>query len=208
MELDELKKSWNALDEQLQKKTIADKKQIEELIASYKAKTQKSMGRLAIIQRFSIGMGALALLIILLVWLSLPAFGINENTQSKMTVFLLFLTASILAGMWWDWKAYCWNKATHVDNMSVAEVSRRMTVFRRWTQYEVVGISVWIVLFNVLNYWMMEYHLEPIGRQVLLIGFLAVINVAIIYFLYKKLIYKHLDNIKKNIEELKDICTE
>lgn len=208
MELDELKKSWNALDEQLQKKTIADKKQIEELIASYKAKTQKSMGRLAIIQRFSIDMGALALLIILLVWLSLPAFGINENTQSKMTVFLLFLTASILTGMWWDWKAYCWNKATHVDNMSVAEVSRRMTVFRRWTQYEVVGISVWIVLFNALNYWMMEYHLEPIGRQVLLIGFLAVINVAIIYFLYKKLIYKHLDNIKKNIEELKDVCTE
>lgn len=208
MELDELKKSWNALDEQLQKKTIADKKQIEELIASYKAKTQKSMGRLVIIQRFSIAMGALALLIILLVWLSLPAFGINENTQSKMTVFLLFLTASILAGMWWDWKAYCWNKATHVDNMSVAEVSRRMTVFRRWTQYEVVGISVWIVLFNALNYWMMEYHLEPIGRQVLLIVFLAVINVAIIYFLYKKLIYKHLDNIKKNIEELKDVCTE
>lgn len=208
MELDELKKSWNALDEQLQKKTIADKKQIEELIAGYKAKTQKSMGRLVIIQRFSIAMGALALLIILLVWLSLPAFGINENTQSKMTVFLLFLTASILAGMWWDWKAYCWNKATHVDNMSVAEVSRRMTVFRRWTQYEVVGISVWIVLFNALNYWMMEYHLEPIGRQVLLIVFLAVINVAIIYFLYKKLIYKHLDNIKKNIEELKDVCTE
>ena len=26
--------------------------------------------------------------------------------------------------------------------------------------------------------------------------------------LYKKVIYKHLDNIKKNIEELKDICTE
>lgn len=208
MELDELKKSWNALDKQLQKKTVADKKQIEKLITSYKAKTQKSMGRLAIIQRFSIGMGALALLIILLVWLSLPAFGINENTQSKMTVFLLFLTASILTGMWWDWKTYCWNKATHVDNMSVAEVSRRMTVFRRWTQYEVVGISVWIVLFNVLNYWMMEYHLEPIGRQVLLISFFAIINVAIIYFLYKKLIYKHLDDIKKNIEELKDVCTE
>ena len=36
MELDELKKSWNALDAQLQKEPIADEKQIKELIASYK----------------------------------------------------------------------------------------------------------------------------------------------------------------------------
>lgn len=208
MELDELKKSWNALDEQLQKKKVADEKQIEKLIAGYKEKTLRSMGRLAIIQRFSIGMGALALFIILLAWLSLPALGVNDHTQSKMTVFLLFLTASILSGMWWDRKTYRWNKATHVDEMSVAEVSRRTTVFRQWIQYEVVAISVWIVLFNALSYWMMGYHLKPIGRQMLLIAFLAAINAAIIYFLYKKLIYKHLNNIRKNIEELKDVCTE
>lgn len=32
MELDELKKSWNALNEQLQKEPIADEQQITELI--------------------------------------------------------------------------------------------------------------------------------------------------------------------------------
>ena len=37
MELDELKKSWNALNEQLQKEPIADEQQITELIAGYKA---------------------------------------------------------------------------------------------------------------------------------------------------------------------------
>lgn len=42
MELDELKKSWNALNEQLQKEPIADEQQITELIAGYKANTQKS----------------------------------------------------------------------------------------------------------------------------------------------------------------------
>ena len=36
MELDELKKSWNALDAQLQKEPIADEQQIKELIANYK----------------------------------------------------------------------------------------------------------------------------------------------------------------------------
>ena len=35
MELDELKKSWNALNEQLQKEPIADEQQITELIAGY-----------------------------------------------------------------------------------------------------------------------------------------------------------------------------
>ena len=39
MELDELKKSWNALNEQLQKEPIADEQQITELIAGYKANT-------------------------------------------------------------------------------------------------------------------------------------------------------------------------
>ena len=58
MELDELKKSWNALNEQLQKEPIADEQQITELIAGYKANTRKSLGRLVVIQRFSIGMGS------------------------------------------------------------------------------------------------------------------------------------------------------
>lgn len=206
MELDELKKSWNALDRQLQEKPVTDEKQIEELIACYKAKIRQNLGRLAVMQRFSIGMGALALFVILL--LSLPTFGLNEHTQSKISVFLLFITTSIVAGMWWDWKTYRWNKATCINEMSVAEVSRRMSVFRKWTGYEVIAISVWLVLFNVLNYWVMEYHLAPARRQVLLITYFAVVNAAIIYFLYKKFMYKHLDNIKKNIKELKDVCTE
>ena len=43
MELDELKKSWNALDAQLQKEPIADEKQIKELIANYKTNTRHSL---------------------------------------------------------------------------------------------------------------------------------------------------------------------
>lgn len=41
MELDELKKSWNALDEQLKKEPIADEKQIAGMIAEYKANARK-----------------------------------------------------------------------------------------------------------------------------------------------------------------------
>ena len=204
----ELKKSWNALNEQLQKEPIADEQQITELIAGYKANTRKSLGRLVVIQRFSIGMGAVGLAALLLIWLLLPTFGFNEQLQGKIVALLGFIAISILIGMWWDWKTYRWNKDTRIDEMGVAEVSRRMTTFRQWTRYEVMGISIWIILFNILNYWVMEYHLAPASVQALLITLFVVFDALIIYILYKKVIYKHLDNIKKNIEELKDICTE
>ena len=173
-----------------------------------KFRPRKSLGRLVVIQRFSIGMGAVGLAALLLIWLLLPTFGFNEQLQGKIVALLGFIAISILIGMWWDWKTYRWNKDTRIDEMGVAEVSRRMTTFRQWTRYEVMGISIWIILFNILNYWVMEYHLAPASVQALLITLFVVFDALIIYILYKKVIYKHLDNIKKNIEELKDICTE
>lgn len=208
MELDELKKSWNALNEQLQKEPLTDEKQITELIARYKANTRKSLGRLVGVQRFSLWIGAISLIALLLIGLLLPSFGCSEQLQGKATVLLGFLAVSILAGTWWDWKTYRWMKGTLIDEMSVTEVSRRMTTLRQWFCYEVAAISVWILLFNGLNYWMMSYHLAPAGAQAMLIAILALLSAMVIYILYKKLIYKHLNNIKNNIEELKDICTE
>ena len=153
-------------------------------------------------------MGAVGLAALLLIWLLLPTFGLNEQLQGKIVALLGFIAISILIGMWWDWKTYRWNKDTRIDEMGVAEATRRMTTFRQWTRYEVMGISIWIILFNILNYWVMEYHLAPASVQALLITLFVVFDALIIYILYKKVIYKHLDNIKKNIEELKDICTE
>lgn len=206
MELDELKKSWNTLDAQLQKEPIANEEQIKELIASYKAKTRSSLGRISDLQRLSIGLGAAGLAVLLLIWLFLPAFLPNEHLQNKIAAFLGFIAVSIIAGMWWDWKTYRWNKATLVDEMPVAQVSRRMATLRQWTRYEVIAISVWVILFNALNYWVMKYHLASAGVQAILIGIFAAFDILIIYLLYKKLMYKHLDTIKKNIEELEDIC--
>ena len=97
MELDELKKSWNALDAQLQKEPIADEKQIKELIANYKTNTRHSLGRLVILQRFSLGTGAVGLAVILLVWFLLPTFGFNEHLQNKIILFLIFITVTILS---------------------------------------------------------------------------------------------------------------
>lgn len=57
-------------------------------------------------------------------------------------------------------------------------------------------------------HWLMGYYMLPLGVQAVLLICYIIWDVILIYFIYKRLIYKHLDNIKKNIEELKDICTE
>lgn len=208
MELDELKKSWNALGEQLQKEPIADEKQITKLIDGYKTNMRKILNRLVAIQRFSIGIGAIGLALLLLIWLLMPTLGLNGQIQSKIAAFLVFIAFSIITGMWWDWKTYRWNKTIRIDEMSVSEVSRRMTIFRQWTRYEIIAISAWIALFNLLNYWVMEYHQKPAGIQAILVLSFVIFDALVIYLFYKKIIYKHLNSIKKNIEKLKDICTE
>lgn len=208
MELDELKKSWNMLDEQLQKEPITDEKRIAELIDGYKTNARRSLGRLIGWQRISLAIGGLGLLILLTIWLSLPSFIHSETLQNKIATFLVFIAVSIIAGLWWDWKTYLWNKGTLVDEMPVAIVSKRMTTFRRWTKYEVIVGSIWVVLFNILNYWVMEYYLASFKTQIILISIFVIFDAAIIYLLYKRIMYKHINDIKKNIEELEDICTE
>lgn len=207
MELDELKKSWNVLNEQLQKEPIADENQITKLISSYKANTRKSLGHIVGLQRLSISIGIIGLIAILLIWILLPSIFVNEETQNKIAAFLVFIAVSIITGIGWDWKTYLWNQKTRIDEMSVAEVSRRMTTFRQWTKYEVIGISIWIILFNILNYWAMEYYMKPFAIQALLISVFILFDIVIIYILYK-ILYSHLNSINRNIEDLKDICTE
>ena len=102
MELDELKKSWNALDEQLKKEPIADEKQIAGMIAEYKANARKSIGRLTGWQRFSIGIGVVGLALLLVIWLLPSIFLINEEWQPKINTLVIFVGISILLGIWWD----------------------------------------------------------------------------------------------------------
>ena len=108
MELDELKKSWNALDEQLKKEPIADEKQIAGMIAEYKANARKSIGRLTGWQRFSIGIGVVGLALLLVIWLLPSIFLINEGWQPKINTLIIFVGISILLGIWWDHKNYRW----------------------------------------------------------------------------------------------------
>ena len=131
-------------------------------------------------------MGAVGLAALLLIWLLLPTFGFNEQLQGKIVALLGFIAISILIGMWWDWKTYRWNKDTRIDEMGVAEVSRRMTTFRQWTRYEVMGISIWIILFKYPQLLGDGISSGTSQRTSLLITLFVVFDALIIYILYKK----------------------
>ena len=208
MELEELKKSGEALDKQLQKKTVTDEKQLTELINTYQANARKSLKHIHGIQRTSVIAGILILLVLMIAAFAIPTEIENKQTQVKAITFVAFLFATCLVGLWWDIKTFRWCKSIQVETMPVVEVSRRVAVFRKWTKYEIIAISIWAILFNVLYYWLMSFYTAPATLQALLIMCFLLCDMLIIYFLYKKFIYKQLNNINKNIDELKDICTE
>ena len=208
MELEELKKSWNAFDKQISRASLTGEKQVERLIAAYKAKAGKNLDRIKKIQYVSIITGVALLVVLVGIWLCLPSSMPLRHMSGKLAILLGFIAISVLVGLWWDWKTYRWNKATRIDEMSVAEVSRRMVTFSRWTRNEVIAISVWVLIFNALDYWVMGYYLAPAASQAVIVGVFLVVDAAIIYLFYKKLMFKNIRQIRKDMQDLKDLCTE
>ena len=208
MELDELKKAWNAPDNRLNRTPLASEEDIERLIASGRTRTRKSLGDLSLMQRLSLAVGAVFLLLLVPLWLWTPGFLEDRLSTERFGVLLVFIALSLVAGLAWDWKTNRWVQATRIDEMSVVEVSRRMAVFGRQMRNEVIAICLWVVVFNGLNFWVMGYHLAPVPTRALVIALMLLLDVVLILVLYKKVLYKYLDDIHKNIEELKDICTE
>jgi len=209
MELDELKKSWHVVDTQLDKKALVNEQEMAKLISSGKANTQRDLGRLNLIQRISLYVGGGLLLLLIPAWILAPDFMESQsNLTRKVIVLLTFLAISLIAGLLWDWKTFQSLKSIRIDEMSIVEVSRRMNVFQRHMRCETIAASVWVVLFNALNFWVMGYHQASPTTQALVIALLLMADILIIYILYKKVMYRYINNIRKNIEELKDICTE
>lgn len=208
MELDELKKAWKAPDAHLNRTPLASEEDIERLIAAGRASTRKSLGSLSLMQRISLFVGGILLLLLVPLWALMPDFPEGRLSQERFGLLLLFIGISIVAGLVWDWKTHLWIRKTRIDEMSVVEVSRRMAIFRRQLRNEMIAICIWVVIFNALNFWVMGYHLAAPFTQILVIALLLVLDALIILVLYKKVLYKYLNDIHKNIEELKDICTE
>lgn len=208
MELDELKKTWNRLDERLKQEPVTDSRQIEALIASYKSKAGHGVQRLARNQRLSMWLGGLAGIVLLVGGGLFSFLQLEGPLKMKMPVLLLFLTLSIAGGVWWDRKTYHTLRRLKVDEMSPLEVSRHIVTLYSWTRAEVVAVALWSILFALVDYWVMDFYRLPLTGQLVYFILVMLFMALVVGVAYWRLVYRHLDDIKKNIEELKTICTE
>ena len=108
MELDELKKTWNLLDEKLKQETLADSRQIEALIASCKDRAGRGVDSLARNQRLSMWLGGVVGVVLLVVGGLFSFLLLEGPVRLKMLVLLLFSALSIAIGVLWDRKTFQW----------------------------------------------------------------------------------------------------
>ncbi|WP_321480804.1 hypothetical protein [uncultured Bacteroides sp.] len=205
MELDDLKKSWNILDERLQKDHLINEEKLAKAISEYKKNTKSGIKRLATWQKISITIGVIFIPLIILLWVVLPSAICSHEYKKPITALCIFFSLTIIAGIGWDFKTYLWTHNTKIDEMPILLVAKRMNKFSQWMKYEVIAISVWTVAFTGLYYWVMKLYSHSLVFQIFIVSLLAIIDIFIIYIVYKKLIYNNLNNIKKNIDELKEL---
>lgn len=207
MEIDDLKKQWNVLDSRLKQAPLTNPSDIEKLITNCKQHADHSLRSLKSLQRLSLSVGTVLIMLLpaLMIGTSLIE---NPLWEHRVTHLILFLGVSLIGGMVWDGIIYLQLGKIRVDLMPVAEVSRRMNRFRRQTLYEVWACAIWAVAFIAFCYVLFDYHERGVASQLCMVVFLTLWSATLIYLYYKKVVYKHLNNINKDLEELNQVCTE
>ena len=200
MELDDLKTTWGELDNQLKKAPLAEDEQISRIVSACNGETRRSLDRITEFLRWSLwGAGTVLLLLILFSIYLRPT---TENQQSKFFLFWGFLFASFLVAFAWDIYTYRLVRGIRVDTMSVAEVSRRIALFHRRTNYEVIGLSVWILVYTFFNYWYRQLYELSLLAQIFYFSATLLIDALVIYLLYRHKIYKPMRHAEENIRRL------
>ena len=156
MELEELKKSWNALDEHLKDKELIKEEELGKLIGH----ADKGIH-----------------IIIILSWI--PA-------------------------LYWDITTTRFLQQTKVDEMPLIEVISRVNRIHRWMIRERLIATAFLLILAVLSfiYWQIwQYGIAIILFFILLWG----AGLGLILWIYRKKFLNRIQEIKKNLDELKII---
>ena len=201
MELDDLKKTWSRLDEQLKGDSLTDEAQIARIVEQCKGQAVRSLNSINGFQRWSLwGAGVVMLVLFVAALYHLPEA--PDERLGKYYVLLAFIALSFVAALVWDFFSYRLVRGIQVERMPEAEVARRMELFHRRTNREVVGISCWLLLCTGVQYWFYDIYLWPALAQAVYVGVVLLIDALLVCLLYKHLIYKPMRNAEKNIRRI------
>ena len=190
MELDELKKSWNALDEHLKDKEFLN----EEGICRLTSHTRKSINSLARLN--------MKLILISLPLLAIISIGLFESDHFDLPYLILIIIA--LPALVWDIFTARYLRATKVDEMALVEVIERINKVKRWIiREQIIGIilSLFFTIFSFI-------HWQVWNRGVLAIIIFIILwsgCIALIRWIYQSKLMKRIKEIKKNLDELEEL---
>ena len=187
MDLDELKKSWNTIDEHLKKQQIIDNENIEELI-------KDSSVKIGAMSRYNYNL-RIASIIILSIGLILIGFNFIV-----LDIFYLTLFAAAIPALIWDTYGSRYFANTKIDEQPIAVVISRFNTMHRWMIRErIIGIVfvllLAIIFFIVRKVW--EQNIAMISTFVAI----WVICLIILIWTHSKNLNK-LSEIRKNLNEI------
>lgn len=190
MELEELKKSWNALDEHLKDKELIKEEELNKLIG-----------------HASKGIHAIARLNIRLILISLPvlilflAEIVLHNTLNPIYIIILL---SWIPALCWDLFTTRFLQRTKVDEMPLIEVISRVNRIHRWMINERLFGTFFLLILAVLSfvYWQIwQYGVGMILFFIVLWGG----ALGLILWIYRRKFLNRIQEIKKNLGELKEL---
>lgn len=189
MELEELKKSWNALDEHLKDKELIKEEELSKLIAHADK-----------------GIHAIARLNIKLILISLPVlilFLTEAFMHHRLNPIYMFIILAWIPALCWDIATTRFLQQTKIDEMPLIEVISRINRIHRWTIRERLIATAFLLILAILSfiYWQIwQYGIWMILFFVLMWGG----GLGLVLWIYRKKFLNRIQEIKKNLGELKE----
>ena len=189
-ELEELKKSWNALDEHLKDKEFIKEEELEKLI-----------------RHADKGIHAIARLNIKLILISLPIlilFLAEVLLHNRLNPIYIIIIFAWIPALCWDIVTTRFLQRTQIDEMPLVEVISRVNRIHRWTIRERLIAIAFLLVLAILSfiYWQVwQYGMGMIAFFILLWGG----GLGLILWIYRKKFLNRIHEIKKNLSELNEL---
>lgn len=193
MDLDELKKSWNTIDERLKKQPLVNEESIERLI-SYASNNIHAMSR------FNYRIRLVSIIIII----ASVLFFLFKHSMPDAFYIIIYIAA--IPALTWDIYTSYYLSKTQIDEQPISIVIMRFNKMLRWVIYErIIGI-LFILLIATLFFIIRKLWTQNIGLIIFFIIDWA-ICLGIVLWIHQKNINK-LREIRKNLNELKELKSE
>ena len=193
MDLDELKKSWEQINEQLKDKKLIEKEHMHEL-RNYVTTDRENMLKARVKGRIIAACILIPAAIILLIGCFLQRVDGDDLTYIICLIFAIPALA-------WDTYVSSYLSKINIEEMPLKEVVIRFNNYKRWVTIETLAgfaFFLGIMLFKFIQDRVWEHPLGVVAY--------AIIWAALAYLpiRFSKKEFKRLRRVRKNLDELKD----